>query len=406
MDSAATKPLAALALAAFGIGTTEFVIMGLLPNVAHELGNSIPAAGLLVWDCALGVAFGGPLLALLTARQPSGRALFLLFGLFIVGNAGCALAPDYGLLMAARIVTALCHAALFGVGSAIAAGRVPPDKRTQAIALMIGGLTLGTVLGAPLGTILGQAAGWLAVFWVVTLVGLFAFAGLLLWLPKGDERRRGLCAELRALRALSVCLTLVISIVGSTGMFTFFTYITPILTDVSGVDPAHVSGVLLACGVGLTLGNSIGARLADWRALLSLAAVLVVVALVLIVFGFIGAMPLLATTAVVVWGVVAFAVCAILQGEPVGQAWSAPELAAPLTIAAFNLGNAVGAGLGAFALMKGVPMAGIPTFAGAIALVALSLTTATIIATRKRNDPCRVPPGVAMTSGYHRTSGG
>lgn len=390
MDRAAAKPLAALALAAFGIGTTEFVIMGLLPEVARELGVGIPAAGLLVSGYALGVALGGPLLALLTARLPSRRALFLLLSLFIIGNAACALAPGYGWLMAARVVTAFCHAAFLGVGSVIAAGLVSPDKRAQAIALMIGGLTVATVLGVPLGTLLGQTAGWRTAFWAVTVVGVVAFAGLMFWLPKGDEQRRDLRAELQALRALPVWLTLAISVVASTSMFTFFTYITPILTDVSGVDPAHVSGVLLACGIGLTFGNFIGARLADWRALPSLAGILAAVTLVLISFGFIGAAPLLATFAVIVWGVVAFAVCAILQAEAVGRAEAAPNLAATLNIAAFNLGNAMGAGLGSFALTQGLPMAGIPALAGGVAFLALVLTATTIIFTRERKNlqPC------------------
>lgn len=393
MDKAAAKPLAALALAAFGIGTTEFVIMGLLPEVARDLGVGIPAAGLLVSGYALGVAFGGPLLALLTARLPSRLALFLLLGLFIMGNAACALAPGYGWLMAARVVTAFCHAAFLGVGSVIAAGLVPPGKRARAIALMIGGLTAATVLGVPLGTMLGEAAGWRTTFWAVTVVGVIAFAGLLLWLPKGNEQRRDLRAELRTLRALPVWLTLAISVVASTSMFTFFTYITPILTDVSGVEPSHVSGVLLVCGIGLTLGNFIGARLADWRALPSLAGILATVALVLIGFSYIGAVPLLATIALIVWGIVAFAVCAILQSEAVGRAESAPDLAATLNIAAFNLGNAMGAGLGAFALTRGLPMAGIPALAGGVAFLALALTATTIIVTRKQNAFQRCPVG-------------
>jgi Arabinose efflux permease len=161
MNNAATKPLAALALVAFGIGTTEFVIMGLLPDVASDLGVTIPTAGLLVSGYALGVAFGGPLLALLTARLPSRRALFLLLGLFIAGNVGCALAPDYGWLMAARVLTAFCHAAFLGVGSVIAAGLVPPVKRAQAIALMIGGLSASATAGCCLsGPIRARRRRW------------------------------------------------------------------------------------------------------------------------------------------------------------------------------------------------------------------------------------------------------
>jgi DHA1 family inner membrane transport protein len=385
MDSAAKKPLAALALAAFGIGTTEFVIIGLLPDVASDLDVTIPAAGLLVTGYALGVAFGGPLLALFTARWSSRFALFFLLGLFIMGNAACALAPGYGWLMAARVITAFCHAAFLGVGSVIAAALVSPSKRARAIALVIGGLTLATVLGVPLGTMLGQATGWRTTFWAVSMLGLIAFAALQLWLPKSSEQRRDLRAELQVLRLLPVWLTLAISVVASTSMFAFFTYITPILTEVSSVKPVDVSGVLLLCGIGLTVGNFIGARLADWRALPSLAGVLVVVVLVLVGFSFIGAMPLLAAAAVVVWGVVAFAVCAILQAEAVSRAGDAPNMAATLNIAAFNLGNAIGAGLGAFALMQGLPLADIPALAGFVAFLAFVLTGITIVVSLRRD---------------------
>lgn len=395
MDRATAKPLAALALAAFGIGTTEFAIMGLLPDVASDLGVTIPAAGLLVTGYALGVAFGGPLLALLTAQFPSRQSLFLLLGLFIAGNAACSLAPGYGWLMVARVVTSFCHAAFLGVGSVIAAGLVPPNKRAQAIALMIGGLTMATVLGMPLGTLLGQAAGWRVTFAVVTLVGLIAFAALLFWLPKQAEGRRDLRAELRAIRSLPVWLTLTLSVVSSTSMFCFFTYVTPILTEVSGVRPSHVSAVLLICGIGLTVGNFVGARLADWRALPSLAGILAAVALVLFAFDLIGAKPILAIVTLVLWGIVAFAVCAILQAEAVGHAGSAPRLAATLNISAFNLGNAFGAALGAFALTRGIPMSSIPALAASVAVLALALTVFTIIVTRRRKNRGICQPSIS-----------
>lgn len=374
MDDGARKPLLALALAAFGIGTTEFVIMGLLPDVAADLAVTIPAAGVLVSGYALGVAFGGPFLAVLLARVPGRRALLLLMGLFVVGNIGCAIAPGYGWLMAARVLTAFCHAAFFGIGAVIAAGLAPPGKRAQAIALMIGGLTVATVLGVPLGTLIGQAAGWRATFWAVALIGLIACAGLALWLPESESGPRDIRAELRSLRSPPVWMTLLISVIASTSMFTFFTYITPILTDVSAVARENVSWVLLACGIGLTLGNFLGAKLADWRALPSLTSILFVVAIVLFGFTRIGPEPVLATVAVVLWGIAAFSVCAVLQAEVVEQARAAPNLASTLNISAFNLGNAIGAGLGAFALSRGLSLAAIPVLAGIAAVFALVLT--------------------------------
>ncbi|HAE47971.1 MAG TPA: MFS transporter, partial [Tistrella mobilis] len=175
-------PLIALAIASFGIGTTEFVIMGLLPDVARDLGVDIPAAGLLVTGYALGVTFGAPVLAISTARLERRTALLLLIGIFILGNLLCAIAPDYALLMAARVVTAFCHGAFFGLGAVVAAQVVAPEKRAQAIAIMFSGLTLANVLGVPFGTALGQALGWRATFWAVVAIGVFAAAGLWAWL--------------------------------------------------------------------------------------------------------------------------------------------------------------------------------------------------------------------------------
>ena len=179
-SQAGRLPLLALAMASFGIGTTEFVIMGLLPDVAGDLAVSIPRAGLLVSGYALGVTVGAPILAVATARLERRRALLLLIGIFILGNLLCALAPSYGLLMAARIVTALCHGAFFGLGAVVASAVVAPDRRAQAIALMFAGLTLANVLGVPFGTALGQAVGWRATFWAVVALGLAARSG---WRP-------------------------------------------------------------------------------------------------------------------------------------------------------------------------------------------------------------------------------
>src|SRR5262244_1450609 len=217
-------PLLALAMASFGIGTTEFVIMGLLPDVAHDLAVTIPHAGLLVSGYALGVAFGAPILAVATARLERRPALLLLIGIFILGNCLCAVAPNYALLMGARIVTAFSHGAFFGLGAVVAANVAPPAKRAQAIALMFSGLTLANVLGVPFGTALGQALGWRATFWAVVAIGIVAAAALALWLPKRiPSQSTSLIAEARTLKRAGVWLAMSISTISSIALFAVFT---------------------------------------------------------------------------------------------------------------------------------------------------------------------------------------
>jgi DHA1 family inner membrane transport protein len=225
--SSGSRALLALAAASFGIGTTEFVIMGLLPDVAHDLGVTIPQAGLLVSGYALGVVFGAPILAVATAHIDRRRALLLLIGIFILGNALCAIAPSYALLMGARIVTAFSHGAFFGLGAVVAASVVPPQKRAQAIALMFTGLALANVLGVPFGTALGQAAGWRATFWAVVGIGMVAASALYAWLPRGiASSGAGLLQETRALARGQVLLAMLISVLASASLFSVFTYIT------------------------------------------------------------------------------------------------------------------------------------------------------------------------------------
>ncbi len=258
--------LLVLALSAFAIGTTEFVIMGLLPQVAGDLRVSIPSAGWLISGYAFAVAFGAPLMAMATARLERKKALLALMGIFIVGNLLCAVAANYGLLMLARIVTALCHGAFFGIGSVVAASLVAPNRRASAVALMFTGLTLANVLGVPLGTALGQEAGWRATFWVVTLIGVVAFVGLARVLPNDrEEEKVDLRQEMSALKNPSLWLALGTTVLFAASMFALFTYVAPLLGEVTGVSPRGVTWTLLLIGVGLTVGNVIGGRLADWR---------------------------------------------------------------------------------------------------------------------------------------------
>ncbi|WJF90873.1 MFS transporter [Paraburkholderia bonniea] len=368
-------PLLALAIAAFGIGTTEFVIMGLLPDVARDLAVSIPAAGMLVSAYALGVAIGAPLVAMAVANLPRKKALMSLMGVFIVGNLLCALAPDYTVLMAARIVTAFCHGAFFGIGSVVAAGLVAPNRRAQAIALMFTGLTLANVLGVPFGTALGQALGWRATFWAVTGIGIVAALALAVCLPARIEMQKAsLMREFRVLQNPQVLIVLGISVLASASLFSTFTYITPILEDVTGFTPHAVTFVLLLFGLGLTVGSMLGGKLADWRLLPSLLAFLVAIALILVVFAGTMRMPVPAMVTIFLWGVLAFAIVPPLQMLIVDRASDAPNLASTLNQGAFNLGNATGAWLGGMAISTGVPLTSLPWVSVLAALGALALT--------------------------------
>ncbi|WP_250450507.1 MFS transporter [Caballeronia sp. ATUFL_M2_KS44] len=368
-------PLLALAIAAFGIGTTEFVIMGLLPNVARDLAVSIPAAGMLVSGYALGVTVGAPILAVVTAKMPRKKALMGLIGVFIVGNTLCALAPNYWVLMGARIVTAFCHGAFFGIGSVVAADLVAPNRRAQAIALMFTGLTLANVLGVPLGTALGQAAGWRATFWVVTLIGIAAAGALAVCLPKHIEMREtSILREFDVLKNPQVLMVLGISVLASASLFSVFTYITPILEDVTGFSPHAVTYVLLLFGLGLTVGSTLGGKLADWKLLRSLLSFLASIVVILTIFAATMHEPVAAMVTIFLWGVLAFAIVPPLQILIVNRASDAPNLASTLNQGAFNLGNATGAWLGGCAISAGAPLTSLPWVGVSMACGALALT--------------------------------
>ncbi|HEY4344406.1 MAG TPA: MFS transporter [Parvibaculum sp.] len=366
--------LLALALASFGIGTTEFVIMGLLPDVAADLHVSIPSAGLLVTGYAMGVVVGAPVFAIATSRLPRKRALLLLMGMFTLGNLLCAISPNYGLLMTARILTAFCHGTFFGIGAVVAADLVPRDKRAQAIALMFAGLTVANVLGVPLGTALGQAAGWRATFWAVVGIGLIAATAIAIWLPANLRMPQGSIAkEFRVLGEKQVLLAMLISVLASASLFTVFTYITPILENVTGITPHGVTLVLLLFGVGLTAGNLIGGRLADWKLMPTLIAVFVALVLIVAGFSYTSRMLWPAVVTIFVWGLLAFAVVPLLQLRVVDMAHSAPNLASILNQGAFNFGNATGAWLGGAVIARGAAYTSVPWVGALVALAALGV---------------------------------
>ncbi|WP_028079949.1 MFS transporter [Solimonas soli] len=367
-------PLLALAIAAFGIGTTEFVIMGLLPDVARDLAVTAPQAGMLVSAYALGVTAGAPVLAAVTARWPRRQALLGLIALFTVGNAMCALAPGYATLLVARVVTAFCHAAFFGIGAIVASAIVPRDKRAQAVALMFTGLTLANVLGVPFGTMLGHACGWRTTFWAVVLIGLAALCTLHRLLPRDLPQPGGdILRQFRTLAGAQVQLALLISTLSSVSLFAVFTYIAYILREITGFTPQGESLALLVFGLGITIGGLIGGRLADWKLMPALIGLLIGVALVLALFAWTSRFEIAALVTLFVWGVFAFAIGPSAQLRVIDAAKGAPGLASTMNQGAFNLGNATGAWLGGLVIGAGLPLTDLPWVGAAVALLGVGV---------------------------------
>ncbi|MFE0253338.1 MFS transporter [Streptomyces sp. NPDC059010] len=372
-------PLALLALAvgAFGIGTTEFVMMGLLPEVANDLDISIPAAGHLVSAYALGVVIGAPLLAAVTARMPRRTVLMGLMVLFIAGNALSALAPDYDWLVAARFLSGLPHGAFFGVGAVVATSMVAPERKARSVSLMFLGLTVANVAGVPVATLMGQQLGWRATFLGVSAIGLAAVASLALLIPRAQAHAAppaGLRGELAALRSLPVWLALGTTVAGFGALFAAYSYVTPMLTESAGYADASVTLLLALFGVGATAGNLLGGRLADHAMRGTLFGGLLSLVAVLALFPLLMSTAWSAALAVFLLGMAAFVTGSPLNLMVMEKASSAPSLASSANQAAFNLANAGGAWIGGLALAAGFGVTS-PALAGAV-LAALGLAVA------------------------------
>ncbi|MDB5515422.1 MAG: putative efflux protein [Tardiphaga sp.] len=367
----------ALTAGAFGIGTTEFIIMGLLLQVATDMQVSVSTAGLLISGYALGVFVGAPLLTLGTRRMPRKAVLLALMAIFTLGNAACALAPSYGWLMAARVLTSLAHGTFFGVGSVVATGLVAPNKRASAISTMFIGLTVATLLGVPFGAWLGLLLGWRAAFWAVALIGVIAFAIVAVFVPDHvgrDDAPTSLRDEVAALAQPQVLLGLAITVFGFGGLFTVFTYIQPILTRITGFSQGAVSPILLVLGAGLAIGNVMGGRLADRGLTRALIGTLAGLAIVLVALAPALSMKIPTVLLMGFLGVAAFATVAPLQLRVLEKAGSAGRnLASSLNIAAFNLGNALGAWAGGVTIDAGLGFAALPLVAAAITLIGLAV---------------------------------
>jgi len=371
-------PLAlyALTVGAFGIGVTEFIIMGLLLQVSTDLGVSIPTAGLLMSGYALGVFVGAPILTLLTRRLPRKTTLLVLMAIFTLGNVLAAIAPTYGILMGARLVTALAHGTFFGVGSLVAVSLVPPERKASAISIMFTGLTIATLLGVPFGAWLGLAFGWRMAFWAVAGVGALAFVVLAALVPTAQEKVEPapLREEFAVLARPQVQLGLAMTVLGFGGVFAVFTYIQPILTELAGFSKEAVSPILLVFGAGLVGGNLVGGRWADKGLNAALVGTLVALTVVMGASAFAFHSQVGAVIAAFLLGAAAFATVAPLQMRVLSQAGGAGQgLASSLNIAAFNLGNAFGAWLGGAVIAHGPGLSAVPLVAAVVPLSALAL---------------------------------
>ncbi|MNW39135.1 Inner membrane transport protein YdhP [compost metagenome] len=376
--------LLSLTVAAFAIGMTEFVIMGILPNVAEDLHVSIPSAGQLITAYAMGVAIGAPILTILTQRIPQKRLLCLLMVLFILGNGVSVIAPNYGVLMVARILTSLTHGTFFGVGAVIAASLVRPDKRAGAVSIMMAGLTIANIIGVPLGTFIGQHMGWRASFGAIAIMGVIALIGIALFIPqiKQDEPI-SLATQIRSLLRPKLLLFLLIGALGNTSLFAVFTYIAPLLQQITGFAEHSVTWILIIFGFGVTIGNIIGGKLADWKLMPSLIGLYLLICILLAIFTFSIQSPVAAVITIFLWGAASFGVMPGLQIRIMSLAKSAPALASTSSHSAGNLGNAAGAFIGGVVITH-VGLSSLPWVGSIIVALGLVLLVLSFVQDRKQ----------------------
>ena len=388
--------LIALAIGGFGIGLTEFVIAGLLPEVAADFRVSEAAAGWLISGYALSVAVGAILITAAVTRVPRKTALIGLMVLFIAGNLISALAPTYGIMLLGRIVAALCHGAFFGIGAVVAGSLVRPEKKAGAIAIMFTGLTLANVLGVPFGTFLGQALGWRSTFVAITIIGVIALLGIVFLVPKPTRETAhvsNLRGELSAFRSGQVWLSIAVTVLGFGGMFGAFTYIAFTLTRVTGFPSGAVPWLLILFGVGLFAGNLLGGKAAERRLDRTLIVLLIGLTLVLVGFALTATYPIAVIVALLLMGAFGFGTVPGLQTRVMLYAQGAPTLASSSNIAAFNLGNALGAWIGGLTISAGLGFTS-PLWAGA-AITAGAVIVMVVAATRRSAIPDTVHPAVA-----------
>ncbi|MBC2641829.1 MULTISPECIES: MFS transporter [unclassified Rhodococcus (in: high G+C Gram-positive bacteria)] len=392
--------LLALAMGGFGIGLTEFVIMGLLPEVSADFQVSESVAGYLISGYALSVAVGAIVITAAVTRFDRKRILQALMVLFIGGNLLSALAPTYEVMMGGRVLAALCHGAFFGIGSVLAADLVPASKRAGAIATMFAGLTVANVLGVPFGTFLGQQFGWRSTFWAITVIGVVALIGIATLVPSMSRtedapKSGGLRNELRAFRSPQVWFSIVVTILGFGGMFGAFTYIAFTLTEVGGFASSSVPWLLVLFGGGLFVGNFLGGRAADRALTRTLMTILAVLTVVLVVFALAAGSKPMTIGALFFMGAFGFATVPGLQMRIMNYAAQAPTMASGANIAAFNVGNALGAWLGGITIAAGLGFTSPIWMGAALTVAALGvLGVATALDRRSKDQQAEEDPVV------------
>jgi DHA1 family inner membrane transport protein len=366
-------PLIALFVAAFAFGSTEFVIAGVLPQVAGGLNVTIPTAGYLVSGYALGIAVGGPLLTIATGRVARKTLLLCLAVVFTAGQAACAIAPDFASMLALRFAIAVAHGVYFGVAMVVATSLVPEEQRGRAVALVLAGLTVSNIIGVPAGTAIGNIWGWRSTFWAMFVLGLAALAAMIALLPRSvaaAARPPGFMREVRVLGRQQVWTSLIVMLMLMIGQFVPFTYITPMLMEVTGLSETFVPWVLLLVGVGSTFGVFAGGRLADWKLMPALIAMVLVQALVLVAVYVVSPHPAAMIVALTIWGALNFAIGTAVQTRILGWTADAPNLASSLIPAGFNIGIATAAVIGAMLLNGGYGYRSLPVLGVAAMIIA------------------------------------
>ncbi|MGG7103098.1 MFS transporter [Rhodococcus sp. 24CO] len=374
----------ALALGGFGIGTTEFVAMGLLPEMATGLGVSEPTAGHVISAYALGVVVGAPLIAALTARIPRRTLLIALMIAFTVGNAASVFAPSYTTLMLARFVAGLPHGAYFGVAALVAAHLAEPGKRAKAVAMVMMGLSVANVVGVPAAAWLGQTLGWRSAFALVAVIGVVTVASLLVWIPRLDAMPiTNPITELKALGRIQVWMTLIVGMVGFGGMFAVYTYISTTLTDVSGLGASFVPLALMLYGLGMVAGNFVGGYLADRALMKGLFVSMASLAIILAVFVLAVRNPYTALLFVFLIGLAGASMVPGLQTRLMDVAEDAQTLAASLNHAALNIANAFGAWIGGVVIAAGFGYTAPAAVGSLLALAGVGVLAVAVILQRR-----------------------
>ncbi|MBK0097290.1 MFS transporter [Erwinia sp. S63] len=364
--------LFALTVGAFAICTSEFVIVGMLLNISHDLSISVASAGMLVTAYALGVVIGAPLLTPLMVRFKRKNALVMLMLLYVAGNFACAIATSYQYLLLARVIAALAHASFFGLGAVVATQLVPKEKQASAIAAMFLGATLANVFGTPLGTLIGDYFGWRITFVGCSALGVLGALAIAFLVPDiKSDRPKHLATEFRVLLQPQALKAMLITVIGFGGIFTALTYIGPLLTQVTGFPESAVSWLLLLFGVGMVLGNPLGGRLTDFSLRLGILVTLLILLAVLIALGMFAGFKAVTVLLVFLFGAAMFSAITPLQVQAMHATQDAPVLGSSFNIAAFNLGNAGGVWLGSFVLDQGVRVAQLPLIAAAVTMVGL-----------------------------------